>query len=78
MPQHNEQAQAVDPLTVGELITLAEAAEKSELSHSLLRDIVRKGRLKARKSGNTWLTTLAAIEEYKRSRHRGKRTDLGR
>jgi len=68
----------IDPLTIGELITLIEAAELSGLSYGLLRTISRKGRLRAKKYGNTWLTTMASVEEYKNSRHRGSRTDLGK
>ncbi|NWJ98977.1 MAG: hypothetical protein HXX20_24840 [Chloroflexi bacterium] len=68
----------IDPLTIGELITLLEAAELSGLGYALLRRISGKGRLRAKKYGNTWLTTLAAVEEYKKSRHRGSRTDLGK
>jgi len=68
----------IDPLTIGELITLVEAAKLSGLGYEILRAIARKGRLRAKKSGNIWLTTLAAVEEYKNSRHRGSRTDLGK
>jgi len=66
----------IDPLTIGELITLSEAANLSNLSHSYLRDIANSGRLQTKKSGSIRLTTMAAIAEYKRTRHRGKRTDL--
>jgi hypothetical protein len=76
--EDNGQTSPIDPLTIGELITLPEAAQLSGLSHDLLRDIARKGRLRAKKYGPMWLTTMAAIEEYKESRHRGKRTDLGK
>ncbi|NWJ98994.1 MAG: helix-turn-helix domain-containing protein [Chloroflexi bacterium] len=68
----------IDPLTIGQLITLSEAAKLSGLGHNRLRRISEEGRLRARKSGNTWLTTLASVEEYKNSRHRGSRTDLGK
>jgi hypothetical protein len=76
----NEQEQTphIDPLTIDELITLPEAAKLSGLSHALLKDIAQNGRLRAKKYGRSWVTTLAAIEEYKKSRHRGKRTDLGK
>jgi hypothetical protein len=77
MTEENEQPQSyTDPLTIGELITLAEAATLSGFSHSYLKDIAKNGRLKAKKSGGTWLTTVAAISEYKNSRQQGKRTDL--
>ncbi|MEI7557259.1 helix-turn-helix domain-containing protein [Candidatus Chlorohelix sp.] len=68
----------IDPLTIGELITLPEAAELSGLDYAILRNIARKGRLRAKKYGRFWLTTLASVEEYKNSRHRGSRTDLGK
>jgi excisionase family DNA binding protein len=75
-PEDNEQPDPIDSLAIGELITLAEAAKLSGLSHSYLKNLTNNGRLKAKKSGGTWLTTLAAIEEFKKSRHQGKRTDL--
>ena len=78
MPNENDPTPLIDPLTIGELITLTEAAELSGLGYALLRRISGKGRLRAKKYGNTWLTTLAAVEEYKKSRHRGSRTDLGK
>jgi excisionase family DNA binding protein len=70
MSEENKQVDAVDPLVIGELITLPEAAKLSNLSERYLQAIAKKGRLKAKKSGGTWLTTEAAIEEYKRSRIR--------
>jgi len=76
MPQNNEQANDLDPLNVGELISLPEAAKTSGLSHSHLKIMAGRGRLSAKKLGRDWFTTIAAIEQYKRSRHRGKRTDL--
>jgi hypothetical protein len=76
--EDNEQEQTppIDPLTIGELMSLTEAAEKSGFSSAFLRQVAIKGRLRARRTGGIWLTTLAAIEEYKISRHRGKRTDI--
>jgi hypothetical protein len=76
--EDNEPTSPIDPLTIGELITMSEASKLSGLSAALLRDIAQNGRLRTKKSGSIWLTTLAAIEEYKNSRHRGKRTDLGK
>jgi len=76
MPEDTDQPQSIDPLTVGELISLAEAANKSGLSHAYLKRIANTGRMRAKKSGGTWLTTLAAVEGYLKTRHRGKRTDL--
>ena len=57
-----------DPLTIGELITLAEAAEYAGLSKESIHNYVKRGRLKARKRGWMWFTTQAAVEEYLVSR----------
>jgi hypothetical protein len=65
--QHSQNPQP-DPLTIGELISLAEAAEKSGLSQDSLKKFAQKGRLKAKKIGRNWVTTLASVEEYKNSR----------
>jgi len=46
------------------LISLAEAAEISGLSHSHLRLLVRQGKLQGRKIGHNWVTTEAAINQY--------------
>lgn len=67
MSEENERS-SVDPLTIGELINLKEASEKAGFSISYLRDIAQTGRLKAKKIGRDWLTTMAAVEEYKRTR----------
>ena len=58
----------IDPLTIGELITLQEAAEHAGLTYDTLLNYVRRGRLKARKMGWMWVTTRAAIDEYLQSR----------
>jgi hypothetical protein len=76
--EDNEQISPIDPLTIGELLSLSDASKLSGFSHFQLKTIARTGRLRAKKYGPIWLTTLAAIEEYKNSRHRGKRTDLGK
>jgi hypothetical protein len=57
-----------DPLTIGELISLAEAAKLSGFSHSLLKQMAEQGRLPAKKIARNWLTTLASVEEYKKTR----------
>ena len=59
---------AEDPLQNKELISLAEAAEYSGLTHEFLRELAGKGRLRARKIGRYWLTTHAAVDEYLQSR----------
>ena len=57
-----------DPLTIGELITLQEAAEYAGLSKNSLLAYAKNGRLKARKRGWMWFTTQAAIDAYLASR----------
>ena len=72
-PQETEQPNSSpDPLAIGELISLAEAAELSGFDQKYLRNIADKGRLKAKKIGRNWITTIAAIEEYKASRNFNK------
>ncbi len=58
-----------DPLAVGELISLQDAAEYADITKEALRNYVRRGRLRARKLGSQWVTTRAAIDEYLASRH---------
>jgi excisionase family DNA binding protein len=57
-----------DPLTIGELISLDEAAEYASLARKTLRNYALKGRLRARKLGSQWVTTRAAVDEYLSSR----------
>ncbi len=45
-------------------VTLAEAAEMYGFNHRFLAELVRKGRLRARRSGGIWLTTPADVEDY--------------
>ena len=47
-----------------ELITLSEAAEKSGLSHSHIRLLVREGEIWGKKVGNFWFTTEKAVKDY--------------
>jgi excisionase family DNA binding protein len=68
MSDDNDQSNPMDSLTVGELISLVEAAELSGFSLRYLQDIAKRGRLQAKKIGREWLTTMAAVEEYKRTR----------
>lgn len=68
MADPKENQEPVDPLTVGELITLPQAAEYAGLTHDTLLNYVRRGRMKARKMGPIWVTTHAAIDEYLTSR----------
>ncbi len=64
----DNQPDALDPLTVGELITLQEAAEYAELTRDALQGYIRRGRLRARKLGSQWVTTRAAVDAYLASR----------
>ena len=69
MPSNNDAtAQPSDPLNVGELISLAQAADLSGFTYNFLKEIAQSGRLKAKKIGRNWATTEAAIEEYKKNR----------
>lgn len=64
----NEHEEPVDPLTLGELMTLQEAADYCGLTRETLHGYVKRGRLKARKLGWMWVTTRAAVDEYLASR----------
>ena len=60
-----------------ELITLAQAAERYGFRQDFLRSLARKGRLKAQKLGNFWVTTIADVEAYLASRQRrGRYKDI--
>ena len=50
--------------SLGELITLKEAANLSGLSVSHLRLLVRTKVIWGEKLGHNWLTTAKAVEEY--------------
>lgn len=47
-----------------QLITLSEAAEKTGLSHSHLRLLVRHGKVWGTKLGHSWVTTETAVRRY--------------
>jgi hypothetical protein len=66
--EDNGQISPIDPLTVGELISLAEAAKRSGFSHSLFKQMAQNGRLPARKIGRNWVTTMESVAQYKRNR----------
>ena len=70
MPDNNNDAadHTPDPLAVGELISLAQAADLSGFTYNFLKEIAQSGKLKAKKIGRNWATTEAAIEEYKKNR----------
>jgi excisionase family DNA binding protein len=67
-PTDNPQHEAPDPLTVGELITLQQAAEYAGVTKRSLNDYIKRGRLKAKRVGLFWLTTHAAVDQYLASR----------
>jgi hypothetical protein len=69
MPDENDPTSPIDPLAIGELITLDKAAESSGFSHASLRKYAGQGKLKAKKMGRDWFTTLAAVEDYKKNRY---------
>lgn len=52
------------------LISLAKASELYGFNQTYLATLARKGRLKAIKPGNEWLTTPADVETYIRSRQK--------
>jgi hypothetical protein len=68
MSDETNRPSPIDPLTIGELLSLTEAAQLSGFSMIYLRQIAQRGRLRARKITGNWVTTMAAIEEYKRTR----------
>jgi excisionase family DNA binding protein len=59
-----------DPLTIGELISLQEAAAYAGITKDTLHNYVKRGRVRARKLGWQWVTTQAAIDEYVASRRK--------
>lgn len=68
MADPTDNQEPVDPLTVGELISLQQAAEYAGLEKSTLHTYAKRGRLKAKKLGPIWVTTRAAVDEYLKSR----------
>jgi len=68
LDQNDNPQPPLDPLTVGELISLQEAAVYAGFTKGSLNDYVRRGRLRAKKIGSQWVTTLAAVDEYLASR----------
>ena len=68
MADHDETPQPVDPLTVGELISIQQAAEYAGLNTKSLHNYIKRGRLRAKRAGFFWLTTRTAIDEYLASR----------
>ena len=58
-----------DPLTVGELISLPQAAEYAGMRTGSLYNYAMRGRLKAKRVGAQWVTTRAAVDAYLQSRN---------
>lgn len=54
--------------SVDYLIPLSKAARMAGLSHSTLRQLISKKRLKSFKYGDMWMTTKEWLEEYLASR----------
>ena len=52
------------------LISLPEAAELYGFNAVYLRNLARKGRIKAEKVGNSWVTTPQDVEDYIASRQK--------
>lgn len=64
-----DQTSQVETLETAELVKLGEAAKISGFSTSYLRATAQRGRLWAVKKDQRWFTTLAAVEDYKRTRY---------
>lgn len=60
--------EAPDLLSIGDLISLQEAAEYCGLTKGTLHAYAKSGRLRAKKIGRMWVTTRAAIDHYLESR----------
>ena len=58
-----------DPLTIGELISLKQAAAYAGLSKGSLYNYAMRGRLKAKRVGAQWVTTHAAVDKYLQTRN---------
>lgn len=59
----NLTGQAVEP---NRLTSLDVVAKRTELSVPKLRDLLRAGSVFGDKVGGTWVTSVAAVEQYKR------------
>jgi hypothetical protein len=57
-----------DPSDKTRLISLPEAAELYGFSADYLRNLAQKGRLKAQKVADRWITTPLDVEKYIESR----------
>jgi hypothetical protein len=50
--------------TMADLVSIAEAKEHSSYTHEYITALVRKGKIKGRKSGNVWLVELESLQAY--------------
>lgn len=57
---------------MAELVGAAEAAESSVYRHEHIRTLVRKGKVKGRKTGGVWLVDLEDLKAYEK-----RMTELG-
>lgn len=62
--------------TKNELISLSELAKKSGESAKYLQLLVRNGLLQAQKEGRNWMSSLQALENYKKTRLRKHKSEL--
>lgn len=53
-------------------ITVAEAAQKTGYSVSMIQRLLRTGRIKGIKVSRDWLTTLNAVKNFKQQAKRGR------
>jgi excisionase family DNA binding protein len=69
MPE-SENENSKDEPGLDELLSLSEAAQRSGLSASHLRLLVRKGDIWGKKLGRNWVTTERAVNEYLARNHK--------
>ena len=50
-----------------QVMTLQEAAKKSGIAATTLRNRIKHGNMPGRKSGGTWLVVWQDVEDYKKS-----------
>ena len=49
---------------MAEMISIREAAQNAPISYQQIGNLARSGRIRARKSGNTWLVDPDSLKEY--------------
>lgn len=71
----NDEQRSLDELT-SQLISVTEAAQRTELSPAWIRRLLQRGDVWGVKVGRNWLTTEQAVRDYlKTNRRPGPRTD---